>query len=198
MSPLRLLAAAGLVASLAACASGPATNVTLLAGEGSAPVGAVAVLDPKTEADRGVLDTANTGAVADARKFKAVAVDPGRYAAIAGALPPAASHYTLYFLEGTTTLTPESAPLYRQMLAEVAQRPGAEVQVTGHTDTVGSGPDNDRLSIRRATEIRDALVQQGLDPSITRATGRGERELLVATPDNTAEPKNRRVEVTVR
>jgi outer membrane protein OmpA-like peptidoglycan-associated protein len=195
---LRLLAIATIAASLAACASGPGTNVTLLAGEGAAPVGAVAVLDPKSEAERGVLDTANTQAAAGARKVKAVPVDAGRYAAIAAALPPPPTHYTLYFKEGTTDLAPESARDFQKMLAEVGQRAGAEVQVTGHTDRVGSDAANDKLSIDRATEIRAALIKQGLDPAITRATGRGERELLVPTPDNIAEPRNRRVEVTVR
>ena len=47
-------------------------------------------------------------------------------------------------------------------------------------------------------EIREALAMQGLNLTITRAVGRGERELLVPTPDNTAEPRNRRVEIIVR
>jgi len=84
------------------------------------------------------------------------------------------------------------------VFAEIARRPGAEVQITGHTDTVGQTADNDRLSLERAREIRDALVGQGLNPAITRAVGRGERELLIPTPDNTPEPRNRRVEVIVR
>jgi OmpA-OmpF porin, OOP family len=80
----------------------------------------------------------------------------------------------------------------------LAKRPGAEVQITGHTDTVGSGSDNDALSLKRAQEIREALAVQGLNLTITRAVGRGERELLAPTPDNTAEPRNRRVEIIVR
>jgi outer membrane protein OmpA-like peptidoglycan-associated protein len=72
------------------------------------------------------------------------------------------------------------------------------VQVTGHTDTVGSETDNDKLSLKRAEDILTALVAQGLNPAISRAVGRGERELIVQTPDNTAEPRNRRVEIIVR
>ncbi|MGZ6040019.1 MAG: hypothetical protein ACXWKR_15220, partial [Phenylobacterium sp.] len=58
--------------------------------------------------------------------------------------------------------------------------------------------DNDTLSRKRASDILNALIGQGLEPTISRAVGRGERELLVPTPDNTPEPRNRRVEVTVR
>ena len=54
------------------------------------------------------------------------------------------------------------------------------------------------LSLKRAREIREALIAQGLNPTISRAVGRGEREPLVPTPDNTPEPRNRRVEIIVR
>ncbi|MBG06465.1 MAG: hypothetical protein CMM59_20580 [Rhodospirillaceae bacterium] len=72
------------------------------------------------------------------------------------------------------------------------------MQVTGHTDTLGSTKSNDRLSRKRAEEIRCVLIDQGLDPALVRAAGRGERELLVKTPDRTRNAKNRRVVVTVR
>ncbi len=198
MNPARLAALVGLAALTAACATGAGTKVTLLDGEPGQATGAVVVLDPKSEAERGLLDAANTQAAADARKVKAAAVDAARYADLTAALPRGPTFFRLYFTEGTTNLDPGSLDEFRRMREEVAQRPGAEVQVTGHTDTVGSSADNDRLSIERARQIRSVLISQGLDPAITRATGRGERELLVPTADNVEEPKNRRVEVTVR
>jgi outer membrane protein OmpA-like peptidoglycan-associated protein len=57
---------------------------------------------------------------------------------------------------------------------------------------------NDRLALERAQAVRDMLVQRGLQASFIRAVGRGEREPLVPTPDEQAEPRNRRVEVIVR
>jgi outer membrane protein OmpA-like peptidoglycan-associated protein len=105
----------------------------------------------------------------------------------------------VYFLEGSTNLAPGSEPVLNQMFKEIALRPGAEVEIIGHTDTVGSDDDNDALSLKRAQEVRDAVASMGhLDVSITRFSGRGEREPLVATPDDTAEPRNRRVEIVVR
>jgi len=179
---------------LAACAS---ASVTLLPGEPGSDVGAVAVLDPATGAERGMLTAANTPSPLGGR-VAARPADPNRYAALTSAIPLPVAHYTLYFFEGTTKLTPESEPELRKVFAELAKRPGAEVQITGHTDTVGQTADNDRLSLQRAREIREALIGQGLNPTISRAVGRGERELLVLTPDNTPEPRNRRVEVIVR
>lgn len=113
-------------------------------------------------------------------------------------LPPPAKSFTLYFLEGTTEMTPESLPVLDELRAEIAKRKGAEIQVTGHTDTVGSDADNDALSQRRAEEILNFLVSKGFNRSIMSAVGRGERELKVPTGDNVANPINRRVEVIVR
>jgi outer membrane protein OmpA-like peptidoglycan-associated protein len=119
-------------------------------------------------------------------------------AVLLGELPPPPRSFTLYFLEGTTTTTPESAPAIEELRAEIAKRPGAEVQVTGHTDTVGSEADNDDLSKKRAEEILNLLVTKGFDRSVMTAVGRGERELKEATEDNVGNAVNRRVEVIVR
>jgi OmpA-OmpF porin, OOP family len=118
--------------------------------------------------------------------------------ALLNSLPPPARSFTLYFREGTTDLLPESVPMMEQVRAEVARRPGAEVQVTGHTDTVGSSADNDRLSRQRAAEILNLLASKGFSRSIMSAVGRGERELKAQTADNVASPINRRVEIIVR
>ncbi|QNN67893.1 OmpA family protein [Sphingomonas lutea] len=113
-------------------------------------------------------------------------------------LPAPAKSFILYFLEGTTDITPESAPMVEEIRSEIAKRPGAEVQVTGHTDTVGSDSDNDALSQKRAEEILNLLASRGFDRAIMSAVGRGERELKLPTGDNVGSAVNRRVEVIVR
>ena len=95
-------------------------------------------------------------------------------------------------------MTADSTPVLEELRAEIAKRPGAEVQVTGHTDTLGSDVDNDELSQKRAEEILNALAAKGFDRSIMSAVGRGERELREATADNVSNAANRRVEVIVR
>jgi outer membrane protein OmpA-like peptidoglycan-associated protein len=71
--------------------------------------------------------------------------------------------------------------------------------VTGHTDRAGSLQHNDRLSLTRAKRVRDELVRRGVAPAkLGNVSGRGERELLIPTPDNVFEPRNRRVEIGVR
>ncbi len=114
------------------------------------------------------------------------------------AQPPKPVSFTLYFETNSVEVTPSSRPTLDALFAEVAKRPAVEVQVTGHTDRVGSDADNDRLSLQRAEAVRAMLIQRGIQASFLRAVGRGEREPLIPTPDEQAEPRNRRVEVIVR
>ena len=166
-------------------------------GEAGANVGSVAVFEPKSGSELGALTAENTQTRL-VGKVVAKPADPKRYTALTDALPPPVARFTLYFADAGVTLTPDSEVELKKVFEEIARRPGAEVQITGHTDTVGSDADNDKLSLVRARDILEALVGQGLNPSISRAVGRGKRELLVPTPDNTAEPRNRRVEIIVR
>jgi outer membrane protein OmpA-like peptidoglycan-associated protein len=70
--------------------------------------------------------------------------------------------------------------------------------VIGHTDTTGDTTSNAALGLRRATLIRDLLIQAGLDGTVIEVRSHGESDTVVPTPDNTAEARNRRVEVTIR
>jgi outer membrane protein OmpA-like peptidoglycan-associated protein len=107
-------------------------------------------------------------------------------------------HFRLYFIVGSAELTPESKRAYRAVFDDTKQRPVYEIEVIGFTDTVGNLPYNQALSLRRAAAIRDTLVRDGLDRQAISIAGRGKRDLLVPTADQTAEPRNRRVEITVR
>ena len=112
--------------------------------------------------------------------------------------PATAQRYLLYFEPGGSQLTPESEARLAEVLAGASARPGGEIIVTGHTDRVGTLESNDALSLQRAAAIRAVLLQRGFDPALVDAVGRGEREPLVPTDDEVAEPRNRRAEVLVR
>jgi outer membrane protein OmpA-like peptidoglycan-associated protein len=114
------------------------------------------------------------------------------------AQPPRPVSFLLYFLEGKDELTPDSQRVIQQIFAEIERRPAPEIAVIGHTDRVGSVQFNDALSMRRAQKIRDDLVGLGISADQIQVAGRGEREPLVATEDEIAEPRNRRVEISVR
>lgn len=113
-------------------------------------------------------------------------------------VPEAPRHFNLYFDVGSDTLTAESMALADEVVSVVGSRRAPDVTVIGHTDTTDQAAANVALGLRRANLIRDLLVKAGLDPSLVEVASHGESDLLVPTPDNTAEPKNRRVEVSVR
>lgn len=121
-----------------------------------------------------------------------------RYGPALKAQPKRPHSYIVYFREGSDELTPESLATFDQLKAEIKQREAPEIAVIGHTDRVGSEPANDALSKQRAATVRDALVAAGLDSRLIEVAGRGEREPLVPTADEVAEPQNRRVEISVR
>jgi outer membrane protein OmpA-like peptidoglycan-associated protein len=114
------------------------------------------------------------------------------------ALPLPPLRFTLNFNNDTSDFTKESKAEFRNLFAAVKERRPIEIVVDGHTDTVGSKEHNDRLSRRRAEAVAALLAAEGLDPAIVRISSHGESLLLVPTGDEVPEPRNRRVEVTVR
>jgi outer membrane protein OmpA-like peptidoglycan-associated protein len=114
------------------------------------------------------------------------------------ALPGRPATFTLYFLEGRDELTPASRVEMEKVFAELRRRPAPDIVVIGHTDTVGNLAYNDKLSLARAERMRELMIGMGIAPKRIQAAGRGKRELLVPTDDNTPEGRNRRVEISVR
>ena len=75
--------------------------------------------------------------------------------------------------------------------------PELEIEVAGHTDSVGLGDANYGLSERRAVTVRDILIRFGVEEFRIRATGYGESQPI--DDNNTAEgrARNRRVELRI-
>lgn len=114
------------------------------------------------------------------------------------ALPKAPMVATLYFVFGKDELTRRSKSDAKKIYNDFLLRQAPEVLIVGHTDTVGSEAGNDKLSVRRAQKVRQALVQLGIPDENIQQSGRGEREMLIETTDNVKEARNRRVEIHVR
>ena len=108
---------------------------------------------------------------------------------------PAAKSYLVFFDFDRSELTPQA----RRIVDEAAQNAQAgrvtRIEVTGHTDTVGSDAYNIRLSRRRADAVASALEARGISASEIAIFAKGKRDLLVPTGDGVREPQNRRVEI---
>ena len=122
--------------------------------------------------------------------------------AIAGpalaALPKPPAQFILYFDHDSVDLTPESQALLQKVLETIRDRAPVDISVVGHTDTVGKKEYNYALSLKRAKAVASILRGKGVDPSILDITSHGKDNPLVPTGDQVPEPRNRRVEITVR
>ena len=162
-------------------------------------VGAVVV---EANGNKSVLDTAYAAAAPGSGTLKPETSDAQKVKEIFGtalnAQPAAPKVYTLYFINDSDQLTPESKPAFENVFVDVQQRKAPEIVVTGHTDTMGDPAYNDRLSLDRAKAVSKLFVARGFPAASISVAGRGQRELLVQTAANKSEPRNRRVDITVR
>ncbi len=131
-------------------------------------------------------------ATADAQQVQQI------FGSALAAEPILPSHFRLYFFRDTDTLTPESQQQYRDVFEDIKRRPVYQVEVVGYTDTLGNEPHNQQLSLKRAQAIRGRLIHDGLNANSISVAGRGDLDPAVPTGPQVSEPRNRRVEITVR
>ena len=89
----------------------------------------------------------------------------------------------------------ESLP---KIMEAIQSRKSQDISVVGHTDSLGTADYNINLSLRRAKRVAEILISEGVDPSIIEIDYFGKEKPLIETPDGVPEPRNRRVEITVR
>ena len=203
-TPARWTRTARLLAALTACgallaACAPTTRVVLLPDSGGKST-AVVVRNADSEQVLGqpyATTQARERGSLQAEASNADAVNKA-YGDVIRLTPPAAATYTLQFLTGGATLTPQSQTELEAILTAAIARPGGEIIITGHTDTTGTPEANDRISQERANSLRDLLIGRGFPQERIRAVGRGQRELLVQTGPGVDEARNRRVSIVVR
>lgn len=114
------------------------------------------------------------------------------------AQPARARTFVVRFQASSQQLTPDSLPVLAEALALLPRLPAVELIVTGHTDRVGTQEANDKLSLARAQAVSELLVRAGVARELISVVGRGEREPLIPTADEVAEPGNRRVDIKLR
>ncbi|MGR3792935.1 OmpA family protein [Vannielia sp. SX4] len=104
----------------------------------------------------------------------------------------------IYFASGSSRLSGESEPLLKELLDITSRCPGIEVEVAGHTDSVGKASDNQRLSERRAQSVADYLIENGIAPERLTAKGYGEEKPVASNDTAEGKGKNRRIEFLPR
>jgi len=103
------------------------------------------------------------------------------------------------FSLGDAALKPEAVDLMKAVAISIKDMPN-KLWITGHTDSLlfkrKDGYDNWSLSVDRANETRKTLLTAGLDPGrVASVIGKGDTEHLL--PDRPADPRNRRISMTL-
>jgi outer membrane protein OmpA-like peptidoglycan-associated protein len=200
-----------LAASAASCAKrGPVpapapelpNNVFVLLADSDNHVGRIVVSNASGSQELGQAGAATRVASSASAPSPAFQMDQQEIGLLFGdalaAQPPPPVHFILYFVTNSTQLTEESVKLIPEIIRVVRDRDSSDISVVGHTDTTGDRELNDRLSMARAQAVARLLVDGGINPSFMETTAHGKDNPLVPTGDGVAEPRNRRVEVSVR
>jgi outer membrane protein OmpA-like peptidoglycan-associated protein len=193
----RIFLAVPLFVTLAGCSSRQALLVVLPNPDGSS--GAVTVSGGGQSV---LVDQPYAGAEVRGGKVSAATSNQDQvqqeFGHALAAQPILPAHFRLYFISDTDVLTLASQREYKGVFEDIKRRTVYQVEVIGHTDTFASREYNQKLSLERADAIKERLVRDGLDPKSISVAGRGKLDLAVPTPDGVHEPRNRRVEITVR
>ena len=75
---------------------------------------------------------------------------------------------------------------------------GNKVNLSGHTDSIGTEKYNQALSERRVNSVRDYIVAKGVDAGRVSGQGFGETKPIADNKTKEGRAKNRRVEIKVQ
>jgi outer membrane protein OmpA-like peptidoglycan-associated protein len=177
-------------------------NVVVLLADPDGHVGRVIVSNPQGSQElaqaRAATEVAGPGQAPGAPAEMDQAQVTRIFGEALAAQPPLPARFILYFDPNSPQLTAESRGLIPEVIRTIRERSSNDISVVGHSDTTGNREYNYRLSLARAQAVRQLILDAGIDPSSLEITSHGKDNPLIPTGDNIAEPRNRRVEITVR
>jgi outer membrane protein OmpA-like peptidoglycan-associated protein len=102
-------------------------------------------------------------------------------------------------------IRPQAQQALKQVATVIREKAKGSVRIEGHTDSKGSDPYNQKLSVGRANSVKNWLVQkEGLKNTRFSTAGFGAKNPVASNtkPDGSDDPdgrqKNRRVEIIAR
>ncbi len=181
----------------------------------SSKKGSTIVLLPDSDGTVGKVEVKNKlGSVLIENEYEAASVNMGEKPEVKGVLtkndiqdifkdaltsePMTPSKFTLYFNVGAHKIMKESEPIIQLIVADIKKRANPLISILGFTDRTGNAASNLKLSKKRATQVKDTLVQSGISQDIIEMVAHGENLPFAQKVDESAKHLNRRVEVFVR
>jgi len=102
------------------------------------------------------------------------------------------------FAFNKATLTADSKYILEEAYKALVANPDIQVEISGHTDNVGSDAYNQDLSLRRAQSVKNWLVQRGIAANRMKTVGKGENEPVASNNTDEGRAENRRIEFYVQ
>ncbi|MBP5573469.1 MAG: PD40 domain-containing protein [Bacteroidales bacterium] len=103
----------------------------------------------------------------------------------------------IQFEFNSAALTADSEEGVAMLAAFLEQHPDLEVELSGHTDNVGSDAYNQQLSEQRAEVVRQALIEKGIAAARLSAKGYGATRPVGPNDTEAQRALNRRTEMTI-
>jgi OOP family OmpA-OmpF porin len=94
-------------------------------------------------------------------------------------------------------LTADARQVLDGVAAGMQSQPTMQVEIGGHTDSLGTAAYNLTLSQRRADSVRDYLISRGVDGARMKAEGYGKYQPIAENETEDGRAKNRRVEFKI-
>lgn len=103
----------------------------------------------------------------------------------------------IFFDFDKTNLRPESFPELNRVVEFLNENPSTQIEIGGHTDSMGTDEYNDSLSQGRANAVREYLLHEGIPNKRVVSVGYGENIPEATNDTDEGRQTNRRVEFTV-
>ena len=113
-------------------------------------------------------------------------------------IPRSPAVFVIYFEPGSTQIAAASRADFATAIETTRTRADADISVVAHADMAGLPGDTQDLSWMRAQSVRDALIRAGVSPAAIETANYRASIPIVPAPAGVAEPRNVRVEVTIR
>jgi len=152
----------------------------------SAPPPAAPTAAPPAPAPAGAPTKAGEGAT------KLASLTPG---VGAKGLVAALNESKVKFASASADVPADMAPFLKRAAEDMKQLPpGHVLEIAGYTDSSGNPEHNVTLSQKRAEAVRDALIEDGVNPDMLVAKGYGSANPIASNDTPAGREKNRRIE----
>jgi len=92
----------------------------------------------------------------------------------------------------------ESTTILQRAYNAMVANPNVQIEISGHTDNVGSQVSNQVLSLKRVQAVRNWLVEKGITSNRMKAVGKGQNEPMSSNTTDAGRAENRRIEFYVQ